>query len=180
MNYNVSPAPRIGQGAYGAVPGQVSLPPSIWSQTGQAVPGLPALTKTATDVTGSYLHGQVPSDVQDFLQQKAAQYGVGSGMPGSGLANNNLVRSLGITSLGLQQTGLDSLKGLLGTVGGMQLDPSLAANIAEQNAIYAAAPDPAAATRQQIQTTKDLYNWEQHANQPTQWAGYINASGNVF
>lgn len=166
LNFNVSPAPRAGQGAYGAVPGQIGLPPSIWSQTGQAVPGLPALTKTATDVTGSYLKGQVPSDVQNFLQQKAAQYGVSSGMPGSGFANNNLVRSLGLSSLQLQQTGLDSLKSLLGTVGGMQLDPSLISHIGEENAMYGAAPDPRQAAMQQIQTMKDLYDWEQNKNAP--------------
>ena len=168
------PSLRTGTGgynpAYGGVPAAIGLPSSLYQQAGTAVPALPSLTKTATDVIGSELHGKVSPGTQQYIQQMAAQYGVGAGMPGlqPGSFNvNNLVRSLGLTSEQLTQQGLGHLNTLQSTVGAQQLDPGLQAEIASRNANLAAAPNPEAAARAQIDTLKELAQWEKRLSTPS-------------
>lgn len=54
---------------------------------------------------GGLLKGEVPADVVQQIQQRGAERGVATGMPGSPNANAAWLRALGLTSLGLQQQG---------------------------------------------------------------------------
>jgi hypothetical protein len=145
-NYNINPAPQFGSGAAaGAVPGPLGLPPSIYSQVGGVLPNLPTLTGQAGQVVGSELAGQLPSGTIGAIQDAAASFGVQSGMPGSGFQKNYGLESLGLSALQLQQTGLKDYQNILAGLGSTQLSPNLINDIALQNAIMAAAPDPTAA-----------------------------------
>ncbi len=142
-NYNIAPQPQMGSGsAYGAVPGPVGLPPSTYSQISDVMPGLNQLTGQAGQVVGSELAGQLPSGTIGSIQDAAAAFGVTSGMPGSGLQRNMGLESLGLSALQMQQQGLQNYQSLIPTIGSTMLSPDLISNIASQNALYAAAPDP--------------------------------------
>lgn len=141
--YNISPTPQQGQGAFGAVPGVIQTPPSVFEELNQNVPNYGALTKTATGTVGSELGGQVSPSTINMLQNAAASRGITSGTgTGSGFAQNNFLQNLGLTAEGLQHTGLTDYNALTGQLGATQTQPSLVADIATQNAIDAAAPNP--------------------------------------
>jgi hypothetical protein len=144
-NYNINPPPQTGQGDYGSVPGAIGLPPSTYSQVGGVLPNLPGLTATAGNVVGSDLAGQLPGGTIGQIQDAAAVFGVGSGMPGSGLQANRGAETLGLSAWQLQQQGLQNYQSLIPTIGSTLLSPDLISNIAMQNAVYGAAPDPQAA-----------------------------------
>lgn len=55
------------------------------------------------------LHGELPDDVRNLVQQQAAQNGVESGVSGSQFANYQGLRTLGLTSLSRMQHTEDSL-----------------------------------------------------------------------
>jgi len=59
----------------------------------------------------SELKGELPQDVQNMLQQQAAEYGVGSGTQGSQFQGYRGLRNLGLTSLDLQKHAEDLLAG---------------------------------------------------------------------
>lgn len=176
-NFNVSPGARSGQGPYGAVPGSVGLPASTYSQTGGVLTSLPQLTSQAGAVTGAELNGQISPGTSNFLQQKAAQFGVSMGMPGfsnDSFNSHNLVRSLGLNSEALSQQGVQDYRGILGSIAQTQLSPELQNEVATQNSVWNSAPDPGAAARQQIQTLKDLYSWEQNPSGGTETSEHIS------
>jgi hypothetical protein len=142
-SYNVNPSPlTVGQGAYGAVPGPIGLPPSTYSQVGDVLPSLDQLTSQAGNVVGSQLAGQVPSGTIGQIQDAAAAFGVGSGMPGSGLSANLGAETLGLDAMKLQQQGLQNYQSLIPSIGSTMLSPNLVSGIAQQNALLGAAPDP--------------------------------------
>ena len=58
-NYNANPWAQSGAGTYGAVPGAIGIPPSIYSQVGAAMPNLSGLTSQAGNVIGSEMSGGV-------------------------------------------------------------------------------------------------------------------------
>ena len=66
------------------------------TQYGNISPELLGQTQTSL---GASLSGKLPSDVQNLLRQQAAEYGVGTGMPGSQFAGYRGLRNLGLTSL---------------------------------------------------------------------------------
>lgn len=150
-SFNISPTPQSGSGAYGSVPGNLSLVPSTYQQL-QNIPGYGGLTSSAVGDIGSELNGSISPGTQNLLQNKAASLGVSMGQPGGGVANpgntfttQNLLDNLGITSEQLQGQGLNSLNQFSGTTGAQQLSPELESGIQEQNAVNAATPNPAAA-----------------------------------
>ena len=104
--YNISPTPQSGSGTFGAVPGTISQPTSIYDQLQANVPNYSTMTNAATGDIGGQLSGQISPSTMNLLQNKAASMGVSSGMPGSGISQNNFLESLGLTSEGLQQQGL--------------------------------------------------------------------------
>jgi hypothetical protein len=144
-SYSATPAPQGGQGAYGRVPGDVAVPPSLWQQATSAIPGLGGLTGQASQNIMNELQGQLSPETIKMIQDHAASFGVASGMPGSGLEINTGLRSLGLTSEQLQQQGLQNYLSTIQGVGGLQQNPALMAQIATQNAVWNSAPDPAQA-----------------------------------
>jgi len=144
-NYNINPAPTTGQGAYGLVPAQVGLPPSVFSQMTSNVPMFGQMTNQAAQNINTELSGQLSPSAIAQIQNQAAAQGITSGMPSSGLQENDYLRSLGITSEALTQQGNKDYLSFLSGVGATQTDPNLAASVAERNALMAAAPDPSQA-----------------------------------
>lgn len=157
--YNPNPTPQGGSGAYGAVPGVLNLPNNIYSEVNTAIPGLAGAAPNAAGAITAQTAGLVAPDVQNQIQQKAAAMGLGGGggvgVPGS-FTSNNFLASLGQNSEQQQQSGIDNYIKFLGGVGQTQTDPNLAFQVSQQNAIDAAAPNPAAAAGQQ-QTDFDNY-----------------------
>ena len=147
--YNYNPTPQGGSGAFGAVPGPVSLPNPAAALAGQ----YPDLSKTNTVLSGdilSKLGGQLsPATIQQ-LQNASATFGVNNGMPGANATPGALPYSMNLESLGLnseqqQQQGIQDYNATIPTVSSTQtLNPALEAQIAEENALNAAAPNPAA------------------------------------
>jgi hypothetical protein len=84
-----------------------------------------------------------------MLQDKAAAMGINlgqpGGQPGNTITNQNFLNSLGLTSEGLAHQGLTDYNTFTGTAGSQQLQPELQNEVAMQNAVDAAAPNPAAA-----------------------------------
>ncbi len=117
------------------------------------LPNYTAMTGASSDNILSQLHGQVPTDVSNQLQQLGAERGISTGSIGSPNANTALMRALGLTSLGLQQQGEGNLTAAIGrTPTGKQFDPSsFLVNPADQQMaqfyanLFKAAPDPTAA-----------------------------------
>lgn len=144
-NYNINPAPTTGQGAYGLVPAQVGLPPSVFSQMTSNVPMFGQMTNQAAQNINTELSGQLSPSAISQIQNQAAAQGITSGMPNSGMQQSDYLRSLGLTSEALTQQGNKDYLSFLGGVGAAQTDPNLAASVAERNALMAAAPDPSQA-----------------------------------
>ena len=154
-NYGISPAPTQGQGAYGLVPGQIGIPPSTYSQTLSALPGLGAAGTQATSNIMNELQGQISPQALRNIQDAAARFGVSSGMPGSNAVPGTLAMNANLlgnyrTTEQLQQQGQQDYRNLLGAVGQQQINPALAAEIAAANAQLRAAPDPQKAAEQQL------------------------------
>lgn len=115
------------------------------------LPGYQSMLNQDVTNTSQELSGQVPQDVQNQIQEAAAERGVATGQDPSSPNNTAAyLQALGLTSLGEQQTGASNLSQLIGeTPTGQQYSPESmfttpqdeqAANQAVQNA--QAAPDP--------------------------------------
>lgn len=152
LSYNSNPNPQSGSGAYGGVPGVINIPNNLYSEVNAAVPGITPAAGNAAGAITAQTAGQVAPDVANQLQAHAAAMGVGGGggvgVPGS-FTSNNLLASLGQNSEQQQDTGIANYLKFLGGVGQTQTDPNLAFQVAQQNAVDAAAPNPAAAAMQQ-------------------------------
>lgn len=101
--YATTPTPQSGSGAYGSVPGSVSIPPSIYEQLGSIDPQLADQTGTLNTTILNELSGQLSPETIATIQQNAAQFGAQSGMPGSQFAGNAGLTQLG-QSVEKQQT----------------------------------------------------------------------------
>lgn len=146
--------PRTGQGAFGLVPGATALP-DPYGDLSKQFPGLGATNAKLSGNILSKLSGELPKDVQDYIQNVGAQYGVGSGMPGSGLARSRTARDLGLTSLDLTRQGAAEYASTIPTISRTQtVSPETQIGLAEHNAALAAAPDPALAQMASL----DIYN----------------------
>lgn len=146
--FSLNPAPQSGSGTYGAVPGAIGAPPSIWQQT-QAIPGMSGLTSQNTGLIGSQLNGNLSASTVGNLTDAAAARGVSLGQGGStGLTNEILLKTLGLTHEQLQQQGQQNYLSFLGASGQQQQNPELLAEIASRNATMAAAPNPTLAAQQ--------------------------------
>lgn len=157
-SYNINPQPTTGSGtAYGQVPGTIGIPASTWQQT-MAQPGMQSQFNATQGLINNQLAGQLPQEVVNQIQDRAAQFGVTSGMPGSQFQGYQGLRKLGVDILGYQQQGATNAQNLAALVKSGQIDPSLAATIAAHNADLLAAPDPAKAAAQQ------MANWQQQLN----------------
>jgi hypothetical protein len=145
FGYSVGAAPTRGQGAFGAVPGQIGVPPSTYTQTTNAIPSLGPAGNAAGTAIQNQIAGKLSPATLAALRDAAATYGVSTGVPGSQFQNYDWLQSLGLNTENQVNTGIGNYNKTLTTVAGTQTDPNLAASIADRNATYAAAPDPAAA-----------------------------------
>jgi hypothetical protein len=169
--YNVNIAPTAGYGAYGAVPGQIGLP-SPASDLGAQYPNLGAINAQLSQNVLNESRGMLSPETVNNIQNTAAQWGVGSGMPRSGLGLNTSLASLGLTTEGVQHQGLGDYLNLAGGISKTQtLDPALQASIAGRNATFAAAPDPQTAAL----TQQNLYQQALDAMKPKPIRGPIPA-----
>jgi hypothetical protein len=137
--------------AYGSIPNipETTTSKQVADWTSQ-LPNYAALSQQASDLAGTYMSGQVPSDVIRLLQQQAGERGIATGMPLSENANAAYLRALGLTSLDLQGRGMQSYTNLL------QASPRTTTTTQEQSnnvlkAIYEAAPNPYAAAMANLQ-----------------------------
>jgi len=138
----LNPQPQGGQGAFGAVPGALGLP-DPYADLQRPLPGLPGLNDAASSALLAKLHGEISPSTQAAIQDAAARFGVSSGMPGSGLAGSRSLRDLGRLSEDQQAAGLAAYGPFVGAVSNTQtVNPALQNEIALQNAVNAAAPNP--------------------------------------
>lgn len=140
--YNLNPGTQSGSGPYGAVPGPVTAPPSIYQQTAKVNPALGKQTAQQGQNVLNELSGVLSPETLQNIQQHAAEMGVASGMPGSQFGQFGELRSIGLDSQALQHQGLQDYLGSLQGIGASQLSPNLIAEIATNNAMMRAAPNP--------------------------------------
>lgn len=139
-----------GGSPFGSIPTPTAVPNPAAALAGQ-IPTLPGLNKQASGVIGSELMGQLSPDTRRAIADAGAAFAVGNGMPGTNaltgtLANNRTAATIGQTSQQLQHQGLQDYNSFIPTVSKTQtVDPALQADVQFQNAVNAAAPNPAAA-----------------------------------
>jgi hypothetical protein len=154
------------------VPQSIGIPPNLFTQLNQNVPGFGANSTGAGNVIGAQLSGDVSPMTLNALKTGAAQFGVGSGLGfGSGLETNQLFGNIAGFSEGQQQKGVQNYLGEVGALGRTMTDPSLAAEISARNADLAAAPDPKLAAQQQFNDWLRGYQYTRSAATPAgPWA----------
>jgi hypothetical protein len=178
--WNLSPGPRGGQGAFGAVPGNVGLPP-VASQLGALFPQLPQANAQVSQNVMAGLRGELSPETIASIQDEAARFGVSSGVPLSDFAGARGLRNLGLSVEGTQRQGLqDYLNAITGISRTQMVDPALQSQIAEYNARMNAAPDPAAAAREtQRLYTENLQRQLDSMNMGGRGGGAVTYSGGV-
>lgn len=141
--FNLSPAPQTGQGPYGMVPGQLGLPTPA-ADLGAQAPGLQAANAAGMEGLIARLGGQLSPGTNRMIQDATAAWGVGHGLPGfRGLVANKGLRDLGLMSENVQHQAIQDYANLIPTISRTQtVDPNLQYQIALQNSLNAAAPDP--------------------------------------
>jgi len=146
----VNPPPQAGQGAYGAVPGPIGIPPNLYQGVESIYPGLAGATGNAANLIASQMRGEFTPETESSLWNIANTYGVASGMPGAGLWSNKFMGNVAGAKEALQQKGLENLNTTTDNLSHMVTDPNLAASIAARNALMASAPNPAEAVAAQL------------------------------
>jgi hypothetical protein len=131
------------------VPGAVGLPNPA-ADLGALYPNLSGANEQVSKNVMSELRGDLSPETLNAIQDAAATYGVTSGMPGSQLAAFGGLRNLGRTVADTQRAGLqDYLASVTGISNTQTVKPELQTQIAQQNAVWSAAPDPEAAAKEQ-------------------------------
>ena len=144
-----NPAPRAGQGAYGLVPGAISNP-NPFGDLSALYPNLSGANSQISQNIMNELQGNLSPSTINNIRNQAASFGVSSGMPGSDFAGYQGLTNLGLTTEKLQGQGLsDYLNAITGISKTQTVDPNLQTEIATQNSVWNAAPDPAAAAKEQ-------------------------------
>lgn len=144
-NYNINPTTSDWFPVWGGKPGQLAEPPSTFDQLNANVPYYGAATSGAMGDINSMLSGNLSPGTTSNIWNQAASRGVDLGQPNSPMSNQLGLNITGNTSEGLQQQGLGDYGSITSLLGSQQNNPQLLADIAEQNAVTAAAPDPHAA-----------------------------------
>ena len=144
-----NPAPQSGQGAYGKVPGDISNP-NPFGDLSSLYPNLSGTNAQVSSNIMNELNGVLSPGTINNLRNNAASFGVSSGLPGSQFSGYQGLANLGLTTEKMQQQGLqDYLSAITGISKTQTVDPALQTEIATQNAVWNAAPDPAAAAKEQ-------------------------------
>jgi hypothetical protein len=144
-----SPAPHAGQGAYGLVPGDISNP-NPFGDLSALYPNLSGANSQVSQNIQNELMGNLSPSTINNIRNNAASFGVSTGMPGSQFQGDQGLANLGLTTEKLQGQGLqDYLAAITGINKTQTVDPALQTQIATQNSVWNAAPDPAAAAKEQ-------------------------------
>lgn len=168
--YSYTVAPTAGRGPLGAVPGQIQAPNPAAELQAQ-VGALPQLNAAASGDIMSQLRGELNPDTQRAIQDAAAAWGAGAGVPGSGITTNRGLRDIGVTAENLQNKGVGNLANFLSSTANTQtVSPELQTNLAIQNAVNAAAPDPT----QAASYAQSLFNQYLSVSNPVQTSTTIN------
>lgn len=146
---------------YGQQVQPVALPnPS--AALSSVMPGVAGNNNQLSSLISSELSGNISPDVMNELQDKSAAFGVDAGLGvggGNTLNLQNLLQGIGINSEAQQAKGVADYDGVIPTVSRTQtLDPSLAYEGNLQNAVDAAAPNPAAAANEEQQLLQQYMN----------------------
>lgn len=141
--FNLNPIPHAGMGPYGSVPGSLGIPTPAADLAAQA-PGLGAANAAGMQGLTARLGGQLSPGTQKMIQDATAAWGVNAGMPGfRGIVANKGLRDLGLMSENVQHQAIQDYANLIPTISRTQtVSPELQNQIALQNSLNAAAPDP--------------------------------------
>lgn len=131
-----TPSPSTYSSVFGGIPGATNTP-NMAASTQFNLP-----SATASNIS-SELAGVLSPGTQNLLQNKAAAYGVNTGMPwttgGNTLPLQNLLDNMGLTSENLAHQGITDYS---------QFNPAtIQADVSQQNAVNAAAPNPQASSQ---------------------------------
>ena len=161
--YNITPAAQPGQGAYGAVPGMIGIPPSYWEQMSNIYPVSPQATQ-ASKIIGSQMAGELSPEEIATYQRLGAQFGAGiTGGPSQFSGRQGLL-SVGRKVSDVQQQGILNYEAMLKALSGTLTPQELAAQIANRNATMAAAPDPRLAAEQQMRDWMEKFQMAMNAS----------------
>lgn len=162
--YNTNPTTSDWFPVTGGKPGQLTTPPSIFDQLNTNVPYYGTATTSAMGDINSLLSGNLSPSTTSNIWNQAASRGEALGDPNSPISNEIGLSLTGNTSEGLEQEGLGDYGSITSLLGSQQNDPQLLADIAEQNSVTAASPDPHAAQgyaqwamQQQLDAGQDDY-----------------------
>jgi len=79
------------------------------------IPNYKSLTQTISQQAQQMAQGQIPTDVQNVVQQSDAAKAIGGGTAGSGFGRNLVARDFGLTSLGIMQQGISTAENWMQT-----------------------------------------------------------------
>ena len=159
--YNTSPSSW--DPAYGGIPNLPLYTTDTTQQAGTDVaaqlaanlPQYQAMMNTASGATMANLKGEVAPDVAANLGTRAAEFGVGSGMPMSPASATGFLARYGLTSNALQQQGMQQMGQMIQQTPIQQTSTGQSTqDMAAQRAVYASAPQPAAAAAAALQQTQ--------------------------
>jgi len=154
--FNLNALPRTGQGPFGLVPGNIGLP-SPYQDIAGVFPNLSGNLGALSGNISSDLAGELDPQTIAMLQNTAAQFGIGAGVPLSPFSGSRGLRHLGLTAEHQRQQGAQNLLSGLPTIANtLTVKPETQLEVANRNAVLNAAPDPEKAARE-AQRLFELY-----------------------
>lgn len=171
-----NPTPHSGQGAFGLVPGSISNP-NPFGDLSSIYPNLSGANSQISSNIMNELMGNLSPSTINNIRTQAANFGVTSGLPTSQFSGYQGLANLGLTTEKLQGQGLqDYLNAITGISKTQTVDPALQTEIATQNAVWNAAPDPAAAAKEQ----ENLFDkYLEQLKSPAGGTGAAGAGSNI-
>ena len=102
------------------------------------------ISPSANDYSSMFggIPGQLSASTMMNIGNYAASRGIALGQPNSSLSNEIGLSTTGNTSENLVNTGIGNYNQLSNTLGNEQINPTLTAEIEQQNSVDAAAPNP--------------------------------------
>lgn len=135
--------------AYGAVPGQTTLP-SPATDLGNQLPNLTQANSQISQNILDELNGELSPGTISAIKDNAASFGVSSGMPGSDFSGYRGLRNLGLQSEQVRRNGLQDYLGATAGISNTQtVRPETQIALDQNNKVLASAPDPAAAAAEE-------------------------------
>lgn len=134
---------------FGSRVGQIATP-NPYSDLSAIYPNLGGTNAAVSSAISTKLAGQLSPETLAGIQDDAARYGVSSGMPGltpDSMASHYGLYRGALARENLTQQGVQDYNATIPTISSTQtVRPETQFAIGEQNAVNAAAPDPAAAS----------------------------------